>query len=78
MSENREGPLAPKRGRSCRQALFSGPVVSIPAAADHHKMTYPSARNAVMHLVDAGILEGIDARKRGTMYAARGIPGAFS
>ena len=58
--------------------LFSSPVVSIPAAADHLRMTYPSARNAVMHLVDAGILEAVDARKRGKLYVARDILDAFS
>ena len=58
--------------------LFSSPVVSIPAAADHLKMTYASARNAVMHLVDAGILERVDARKRGKLYVAREILDVFS
>ena len=58
--------------------LFSSPVVSIPAAAGHLKMTYPSARNAVMHLAGAGILEWIDARKRCKLYAARSILDAFS
>lgn len=58
--------------------LFSSPVVTIPAAADYLKMTYASARNAVMHLKDAGILEEIDARKRGKLYVARDILDVFS
>ena len=59
-------------------SLFSSPVVTIPAAADHLKMTYASAKNAVMHLADAGILERVDARKRGKLYVARSILDAFS
>jgi Fic family protein len=58
--------------------LFSSPVVTIPAAADYLKMTYASARNAVAHLEDAGILKAIDARKRGKLYVARDILDVFS
>ena len=58
--------------------LFSSPVVTIPAAADYLKMTYASAKNAVTHLVDAGILERFDARKRGKLYVAKDILDVFS
>ena len=69
----------PRVNRSSKSAvilidsLFSSPVLTIPAAADHLKMTYSSARNAVTHLVDAGILEAFDSRKRGKLYVARDI-----
>lgn len=58
--------------------LFSSPVMTIPAAADHLKMTYASAKSAVTHLTDAGILERNDTRKRGKIYVAREILDAFS
>ena len=58
--------------------LFSSPVVTIPAAADYLKMTYASAKNAVTHLVDAGILERVDARKRGKLYVSKDILDVFS
>ena len=73
-----------KEARSPRSAailiehLFFSPVVTIPSAAGYLKMTYASARNAVTHLVDAGILESVDARRRGKLYAARDILDVFS
>lgn len=69
---------SPKSAVILVDRLFSSPVVTIPAAADYLKMTYASAKSAVIHLVDAGILEGIDARKRGKLYVARDILGVFS
>lgn len=69
---------SPKSSVILIDKLFSNPVVTIPVAADYLKMTYPSASNAIMHLAGAGILEGIDARKRGKLYVARDILDVFS
>ena len=69
---------SPKSAAILIDKLFSSPVLTIPAAADYLKMTYPSARNAVMHLVDARILEAFDSRKRGKLYVARDILNVFS
>lgn len=58
--------------------LFSSPVITITAAADHLNVTYATAKSAVGHLESAGILERIDARKRGKQYAATDILNVFS
>ena len=76
--QNLREARSPKSAVILVDKLFSSPVVTIPTAADYLKMTYASARNAVMYLVDAGILERIDARKRGKLYAARDILDVFS
>lgn len=72
------GTRSPKSAVILIDKLFSSPVLTIPAVADYLEMTYPSARNAVMHLVDAGILEAFDSRKRGKLYVARDILNVFS
>ena len=69
---------SPKSAVILVDKLFSSPVVTIPVAADYLKMTYASAKNAVMCLVDAGILERVDARKRGKLYVAKNILDVFS
>lgn len=72
------GARSPKSALVLIDMLFSSPIVTIPVAADYLKMTYASAKNAVTHLVDAGILEVVDARKRGKLYVARDILDVFS
>lgn len=69
---------SPKSAVILVDKLFSSPVVTIPVAADYLKMTYASAKNAVTCLVDAGILERVDARKRGKLYVAKNILDVFS
>ena len=73
-----------KENRASRNAiilvtyLLSNPVVTIPAAAKYLGTGYPPAKKAVMYLVDAGILEQRDTRRRGKEYVAREIVDVFS
>ena len=76
--QNLKEARSPKSAVILADSLFSNPVVTIPAAANYLKMTYASAKSAVIHLVDAGILEEIGARKRGKLYISRDILDVFS
>ena len=76
-----------QRLRGCRASrnamvlaphLFSRPVLTIPMAAKHLGTGYPPAKRAVMYLVNAGILEQDDNRKRNKRYVAREIVDIFS
>lgn len=58
--------------------LFANPVITIPAAAKYLETGYPPAKKAVMYLVNAGILEQIDAKKRNKEYVAKEILDIFS
>ena len=40
--------------------MFSNPYITIPRAKEFLKVTYPSAKNVVMPLVDIGILKQTD------------------
>jgi len=37
--------------------LFDNPYITIPKASDFLKVTYPAGKNAIMTLVDTGILK---------------------
>lgn len=69
---------APRSAVILVDSLFASPVVTIPDAAKYLRMTYASAKNAVMYLVNAGILEEVDSRKRNKLYIAKDILDAFS
>lgn len=55
------------------ESLFSNPYVTIPNAARFLGVTYPSAKSAVMTLVDAGILQPTDILYRSKVFVARDI-----
>ncbi len=72
-----------KRGSSgnvifLMESLFSNPYVTIPKAARLLEVTYPSAKNAVMTLVDAGILQPTDILYKSKVFVAREIEDALS
>ena len=52
--------------------LFSNPFITIPTAADHLQITYPSAKNAVESLKEMGILIERNT-KRGRIFMAEEI-----
>jgi len=51
--------------------LFQSPVLTVPMAVSALGITYPSAAKALTNLADAGIVEKLDAGKRGRMFYAR-------
>lgn len=53
--------------------LFSNPYITIPQAREFLKVTYPSAKNAVMTLVDLGILEQTNIIHRSKVFVAKEI-----
>jgi len=59
------------------ERLFSNPYVTIPKASQLLGVTYPSAKNAVMALVDAGILEQTNIRYRSKVFVAGEIEKAI-
>lgn len=59
------------------ERLFSNPYVTIPKASQLLSVTYPSAKNAVMALVKAGILEQTDIRYRSKVFVAGEIEKAI-
>ena len=69
---------SPKSATILVNKLFSSPIVTIPVAAEYLKMTYAATKNAMMHLVDVGILERLDTKKRDKLYVARDILDVFS
>ena len=60
------------------ESLFSNPYVTIPNAARFLEVTYPSAKSAVMTLVDAGILQPTDILYRSKVCVARDIEDALN
>lgn len=52
------------------ERLFSNPYVTIPKAAQFLDVTYPSAKNAVMALVEANILEQTNIRYKSKIFVA--------
>ena len=59
--------------------LFSTPWITIPQAAKHLGIGYPPAKKAVMDLVEVGILEQIEPRRRRNKeYVAKEILYVFS
>ena len=57
--------------------MFSNPYITIPQARKFLKVTYPSAKNAVMALVDAGILRRTDIAHRSQVFLAEEIEEAL-
>ena len=57
--------------------MFSNPYITIPQAGKFLKVTYPSAKNAVMALVDAGILRRTDIAYRSQVFLAEEIEEAL-
>lgn len=53
--------------------LFENPYITVPRAQDYLKLTYPSAKNAIQTLIDAGILEEAKMFYRGRVYRAKEI-----
>lgn len=53
--------------------LFENPYTTIPRAQKYLKLTYPSAKNAVQTLVEAGILEEAKMFYRGKVFRAKEI-----
>lgn len=60
------------------ESLFSNPYVTIPNAARFLGVTYPTAKSAVMTLVDAGILQPTDILYRSKVFVARDIEDALN
>ena len=58
--------------------LFSNPVITIPSAADHLKINYPPAKNAVEYLKEMGILVEQKDIARGRMFVAHEIMAILS
>ncbi len=58
--------------------LFSNPYVTIPKASLFLGVTYPSAKNAVMALVEAGILKQTSIRHRSKVFVADEVEKAIS
>ena len=57
--------------------MFENPYTTIPRAMEFLKVTYPSAKNTVMTLVDAGILRQTDISYRSKVFLAREIEEAL-
>ncbi len=53
--------------------MFSNPYITIPQAQKVLKVTYPSAKNVVMALVDMGILKQISMPYRSKVFLAEEI-----
>ena len=53
--------------------LFANPYVTIPHAAEFLNITYPSAKNAVMALVESGILKQTPIRYKSKVFVAQEI-----
>ena len=53
--------------------LFDNPYITIPKAAEFLKVTYPSAKNAIMTLVNAGILTQTDIVSTSKVFLAKEI-----
>ena len=60
------------------ESLFSNPYVAIPNAARFLGVTYPSAKSAVVTLVDEGILQPADMHYRGKVFVAAEIEDALN
>lgn len=57
--------------------MFENPYTTIPRAMDFLNVTYPSAKNTVMTLVHAGILQQADMSYRSKVFLAREIKEAL-
>ena len=57
--------------------MFSNPYITIPRAAKVLKVTYPSAKNVVMTLVDMGILKQTNISYRSKIFLAEEIEEAL-
>ena len=53
--------------------MFSNPYITIPRAKEFLKVTYPSAKNVVMTLVDIGILKQTDIIYSSKVFLAEEI-----
>ena len=53
--------------------LFSNPYITIPRATQFLNVTYPSAKNTVMMLVETGILKQTDIRYKSKVFIAEEI-----
>lgn len=58
--------------------LFANPYITIPKAKQFLSITYPSAKNAVMMLVEADILKQTDIRYRSKVFVAEEIEEAIN
>ena len=58
--------------------LFANPYITIPKAKQFLSITYPSAKNAVMVLVEADILKQTDIRYRSKVFVAEEIEEAIN
>jgi Fic family protein len=50
--------------------LFLNPFVSLPGVSDYLKITWPTAKTSVEHLVKLGILKEVSGRRRSRIYCA--------
>ena len=57
--------------------LFYNPYTTIPRTTERLKITYPTAKAAVVSLVEAGILKEISKRSRNRVFYASGIDDAL-
>ena len=53
--------------------LFDNPYITIPKAKEFLKVTYPSAKNTIMTLVNAGILTQTDIVSTSKVFLAEEI-----
>ncbi|MEW6104710.1 MAG: Fic family protein [bacterium] len=51
--------------------LFLNPFVSLPGISDYLKVTWPTAKASVEHLIKLGILKEVSGRKRSRIYCLR-------
>ena len=58
--------------------LFANPYITIPRAQKFLKVTYPSAKNAVMVLVKVGILKQIDSNYTSKVFLAKQVEDALN
>jgi Fic family protein len=52
------------------EMLFLNPFVSVPGISDYLKITWPTAKASVEHLMKLGILKEVSGRKRSRIYCA--------
>lgn len=55
------------------ELLFSNPYITIPQAAAYLKLTYPPTKNAILTLVEAGIISETNIHYRSKVYVAHEI-----
>ncbi|MEM3781617.1 MAG: hypothetical protein QXT43_01475, partial [Candidatus Micrarchaeaceae archaeon] len=72
--DNKRGIINSKYSKSTLavfQFLFSHPMITLPVAAKMLNLKYPTVKKAAMNLIEEGVLEKMEWKKRPTRFIAK-------